>query len=313
MIGFRHEVGGDWGTYLRIFEQYRYEEFVPALTSTDPGYALLNWAAQRLGAGIWLVNLVCAAIFTWGFTKLIRREPNPWLCLVVAVPYLIIVVAMGYTRQAVSIGFILAGITHLRDRQSIFRFAFFILLAALFHRSAIVVLPLAAFAATRNRFATLAIGVLMALMLYEVFVRSTVDVLMQNYESQDYDSEGAALRLSMNLVPATLLLCLQKRFGLSELERSLWRNFAIAAFALMALLFIVQSSTAVDRIALYLIPLQVIVLSRLPNVFATDGRVSSLAKGAVIVYSATILFVWLNYAAHSEYWLPYSFSPLIQE
>jgi hypothetical protein len=29
----------------------------------------------------------------------------------------------------------------------------------------------------------------------------------------------------------------------------------------------------------------------------------------VIAYSALVLFVWLNFAKHADYWLPYQFYP----
>ena len=42
-IGFRYEVGGDWGHYDRIFHTTLYASLTDALTTSDPGYALLNW------------------------------------------------------------------------------------------------------------------------------------------------------------------------------------------------------------------------------------------------------------------------------
>ena len=53
-------------------------------------------------------------------------------------------------------------------------------------------------------------------------------------------------------------------------------------------------------------PLQVVVLSRVPFVFATRH----LAVSLVMAYCFAIQFVWLNFAAHAEYWLPYQFYPL---
>ena len=74
---------------------------------------LLNWFAGRNDLGIWFVNTVCGAIFSYGLIAFARSQPRPWLALVVAVPYLIIVVAMGYTRQAAAIGFAMLGLVQL--------------------------------------------------------------------------------------------------------------------------------------------------------------------------------------------------------
>ena len=111
MIGFRYQVGGDWGAYLEIFRWSASASLEEAVTYGDPAYTLLNWVTQKLGYDIWLVNLVCGLIFAWGLVKFARTLSNPWLAMVIAVPYLIIVVAMGYSRQGVAIGIILAGMS----------------------------------------------------------------------------------------------------------------------------------------------------------------------------------------------------------
>ena len=306
MIGLRYEVGGDWGTYLRNFEDIRYADLFAALALTDPGYGFLNWLAHRLGAGIWFVNLVSGAIFSWGLIRFARRQPNPWLAVLVAIPYLIIVVAMGYTRQAVAIGFVMAGLATL-DRSSIMRFSVYILFAVAFHKSAIIVLPIVALSAARNKL--LIGGLLLFLMaaLYYVFVADEIDRLLRNYVEAEYQSEGAGIRAAMNLVPALIYLAAQRHFGLDPVQRKLWQNFSWAALFTLAILAILSATTAVDRLALYLLPLQLFVLSRVPDAFRGGNRKNSQLLLAVILYSALIQFVWLNYASHRVYWIPYQF------
>jgi hypothetical protein len=165
MIGFRYEVGGDWNTYKEIYSEISYFKLMEAIAYGDPGYSLLNWMAVQFGAGIWFVNLACGLIFTWGLVRFARRQTNPWLAVLVGIPYLVIVVAMGYTRQGVAIGLLLAGLSVL-DRSSFVRFGFYILLAATFHKSAIVVLPLVALASSRNRLVTAGLMLVLAIMLY---------------------------------------------------------------------------------------------------------------------------------------------------
>lgn len=305
MVGLRYEVGGDWRNYLQIYNFMGYADFGEVLTMSDPGYALLNWVGQKLGFQIWFVNLVCAVIFTWGLAAFARRQPNPWLAVLVAVPYLIIVVAMGYTRQAVAIGFLLAGLSRVTDRESLIRFGFYVIAAALFHRTVIIVLPLAALAATNNRWLIAALGAVLGLMLFYFLLNAQFDLLLDVYETQDYDSQGAAVRVAMNVVPASIFLLLGKRFNLTDFERKLWRNFSFAAFVALALLGLLQSSTLVDRLALYLIPVQLFVFSRLPLLFGAEGRQNAPVLLAIIAYSAIVQFVWLTSAVHATLWLPY--------
>lgn len=306
MIGFRHEVGGDWFTYEEMYESFRYAGLGATLPRGDPAYSFLNWFGQQLGVGIWFVNVVCGAIFTWGLVQFAKRQPNPWLAILVGVPYLIIVVAMGYTRQGVAIGLILAGLASL-DRKGILYFAAYVLIGTLFHKTAIVVIPLVALAATRNRIATFAILIALAAILYYFFLASDVDFLMTNYVQAGYSSQGAAIRVAMNIPPAILFLIFHKRFAISQSEIKLWKIFSVSTFACLFALLVLSSSTAVDRVALYLIPLQLFVLSRLPNAFPTrSGAPNPQLLVGVIAYSALIQFIWLTFAVHAEYWLPYN-------
>jgi hypothetical protein len=58
-------------------------------------------------------------------------------------------------------------------------------------------------------------------------------------------------------------------------------------------------STAVDRVALYLIPLQLFVWSHFPDVFGRPGRRNMVGVLLVVIFYATVLFVWLQFAHHS--------------
>jgi hypothetical protein len=57
--------------------------------------------------------------------------------------------------------------------------------------------------------------------------------------------------------------------------------------------------------SLYIMPLQLAVLSRIPIAInsSMSGRV------LVLTYVALVEFVWLNFAQHSRYWVPYQFYP----
>lgn len=304
MIGLRYEVGGDWINYAIILQRISSRDLWSGIFLQDPGYGLLNWLLGRAGFGISAVDLVCAALFTWGLIKFARRQPNPWLAIVVAVPYLIIVVAMGYTRQAVAIGFILAGLAEFGEKPLI-RVVFYLILATAFHKTAIIIFPLVMLTTTRNRILTAGILLLSTALAYYAFVQASVDRLMVNYVEAEYNSQGAAIRVIMNLPSAAIFIFLRKRFSLKPQQESLWRNFAIASFIALVLLMTSSSSAAVDRLALYLIPVQMFVLSRLPSAFLDQGRVNGQLSLLVIIYSAAIQFVWLNYAANAGSWVPY--------
>ena len=304
MIGLRYQVGGDWFAYQRMLSFAYIATFDQLFVLGDPGYQLLNWLAAQAGAGIWLVNLIGGAIFAWGLLKFARVQPFPWLAIVVAVPYLVIVVAMGYSRQGIAIGILMAGLAYVARGGSSLRFAGYVVAAALFHRTAIVVLPLVILSGDRNRILNLVLALAFGFILFDFFLASAADRFISNYILQAYSSQGAAIRVSMSLVPATIYLLNQRRFKFSPQQQKLWRNFSLAAFLFLVLLIVLPSSAAVDRLALYITPLQIVILSRIPLAFR-----SNVAKFLIIFYSFAVQFVWLNYADNSSEWLPYRIYP----
>lgn len=306
MVGLRFEVGADWTNYLEIYDTVIRSTVLEAVARGDPAYMLLNALAGYLGLGVWLVNLICAGLFTWGLLIFARRQPNPWLALAVAVPYLVIVVAMGYTRQAVAIGMLMAAIGEF-ERQRYGRFALLILFAACFHKSVVLILPLIGLSVIRQRFAVYVGMAIIGTVAFSLFLNRFVDTLFSTYVSQDLGSQGAAVRIAMNIVPALLYLSNSRRFAVSEQERVIWRNFAIAVvLTLVGLPFL--PSTALDRFALYLIPIQIVVLSRLPYAFPSRGLPNAQVTIAVLFYSAAVQLVWLQFAKNASYWLPYRMS-----
>lgn len=306
LIGFRYKVGGDWLQYELLFTYVGYADLGRLLEVGDSGYQLLNWAVYQGGSDLWLVNLLSGAIFSWGLLRFARTQPDPWLAMVVAIPYLVVVVGMGYTRQALAIGILMAGLASVARNRSILRFAFYVAAAALFHKTAVVVFPLVALAQPRNRLTNFLIVVAVSVLLYDFFLKDAMAGFLENYIEAQYSSQGAAIRIVMNLVPAMLLLLFRKRFPFSEQQYLIWRNFSLAAVGLAVLLVVLPSSTAVDRVALYIIPLQIAVLTQLPGSLMSSGA----GKAVIIAYAVAVMFVWLNFAVHAQYWVPYTFYPL---
>jgi hypothetical protein len=300
MIGLRYKVGGDWFAYQRMYSFVQIASFRQVLDLGDPAYQFLNWFAGEVGAGFWLVNLICGAIFAWGLLAFARTQPNPWLAILIAVPYLVIVVAMGYSRQGVAIGILMAGLAQLLRGSTILKFLVYATLAALFHRTAIVLIPLVILAGVRSRLLNLVLALALGFVFYDLFFSGAADRFIESYIGAKYNSEGAAVRIAMSVFPAAIFLLARRRFALPHIEDRLWRNFSLAAFVFLTLLFVLPSSAAVDRLALYIMPMQMAILSRVPLAFRVG-----IAKFLIVLYSFAVQFVWLNYADNAREWVPY--------
>jgi hypothetical protein len=305
MIGLRYKVGPDWNTYVLIFESAHTDYLSAALQLGDPGYEALNWIAFQLGADIWLVNLLSAAIFGWGLFRFCSVQPAPWVAAAVAIPYLVIVVAMGYTRQSVALGVLMAGLARQARGASVLNFAIYVAVAAAFHKTAVVVFPLVALAGRGSRFIGFLIAVCASVLLYDSFLSGAVGGFVQNYIDTQYSSGGAFVRIAMNMLAALFLWVFKGKLGFSEHEFKVWRNFAFAALLLILLYGVIPSSTAEDRISLYIIPLQIAVLTRV----ALLGRHRTTGLAGVMLYMIAVQYVWLNFAEHARFWVPYQLYP----
>ncbi|OZC34914.1 hypothetical protein B9Q17_09910 [Marinobacter vinifirmus] len=303
-IGLRFEVGGDWNAYIRLLQVQDGKTFWSALTAGDPGYYALNWLVAQLGGSIYLVNTICGMVFMAGVVRFARSQPLPWLALLVSVPYMIIVVGMGYTRQSVALGLVLISLVSLTNGK-IRWFVFWVMIGASFHKSAILMLPLAALSATSNRFWSLFWISLMSLLGGYLFVFDSAEELWVNYVEADLHSQGGLVRVLMNAIPAMLFLGFRSYFLLSESERKLW--FWMSLLALICIPLVIISSTATDRVALYLIPVQVFVFSRFPFI-VSDPRQRGLITLAVVGYYILVQAVWLLFATNAAKWLPYQAS-----
>ena len=252
--------------------------------------------------GYILVNIITAILFSIGLIKFCFDLPRPMLAIVVATPYLITVVSMGYVRQAASLGLIMYGFSYLKD-NNLRNFVLLSLLAALIHKASLIMLPMAIFISTKNRLLILfAIGFL-SIISGIILLESYIERVYQHYINEGLSSSGAIFRLGMLVPPSLIYLYYQSKFDLNDSLIKLWRLFSIASIVLFLMLFFTNFSTFIDRIALFFLPLQMVVFSYLPNFFTK--KMTGLIILSIVAYSALVLFVWLNFADNAWAWVPY--------
>ncbi|MFA0441915.1 EpsG family protein [Vibrio sp. 10N.222.51.C12] len=310
VIGFRFEVGGDWGAYLRYFERMEGLSLSQALLLKDPGYQIINFVAYNLGGGIFLVNAICGALFCFGLMSFCTSQPRPMLALVTAIPYMVIVLGMGYTRQGCALGFGMIALNSL-VHKSTFRFSMWIIVAALFHKSAVLMMPVAALLSSRSKmvsFAWIAIAILLA---YFTVLEDSIDGFYTNYVEAEYQSQGAFVRVLMCFFPALIFICFRGAFDMKKRSKELWTWYSIYSFLMLVALFVTTASTAIDRVALYLLPIQLVVFSHLPEVLGSSNGNNTKWVIIICLYYILVQFIWLFFSANSSAWVPYQFAPFL--
>jgi len=310
IIGLRYEVGGDWEIYLENQELYATYSFAEVASNLmqDPGYELISKLSCAIGLGIYGSNLVCAVIFSLGLVAFCAHQKRPWLAITLSIPYLVIVVAMGYTRQATAIGFVMLGLIAI-EKASLKQFLICIFCASLFHKTAVIASVLALPAVFQKGKLISNLSGLLLLFTAAIGIGYTLllprlDFYFYGYESQAMQSQGAAIRVAMVVVPAIVFILFHKKLNLSRNEKFIWLLISWVGLSCAVMLLAFDSSTAVDRIALYCIPLQMYVGSRIPD-FGLLKANPKIMTAFVVVAAALVQFVWLNFADTAFAWLPY--------
>lgn len=303
-IGLRIEVGGDWFNYLEHYEDNidSTYSFFDERSDWDPGYILFEYFSALLGFGIYGVNLACGATLMIGVYYFCRRQPQPFLALLVAVPYMIIIVGMGYSRQGAALGFELLAVMALTDGRVRY-FVLWVICAALLHKSAVLLFILSALSLKDKPIRTIVVILVVAALATWELLHEHSEKLWLNYVEERMESEGAMIRVIMNAVPAVLFLIFAKRLAPDEQERKVW--FWVALLSLACIPWVSSAPTAVDRIALYFLPIQLLVYSRLSNLFrSSSSRLVSVTT--IVVGYGMVLFVLLNYGTIiTTAWIPY--------
>jgi len=165
-------------------------------------------------------------------------------------------------------------------------------------------------AGTKNRVWSIMLVGVSGAFLFLLLLLDSVENLHSNYIAAAYASSGAPVRVAMNAMPGALFLIFRKRFRLSVVQDDFWGWMSWASLLFVVILVISPSSTAVDRLALYFIPLQLFVWSRMPEVLGSAKASNRFWVMVVVVYSASVMLVWMFFAVNATAWLPYKFFPL---
>jgi len=307
LIGFRHEVGGDW--YRYIDTAYGIQKGVSfdfsSFYTGDYAYRLIHWISVNYLNGIYATNLICAVFFVAGLLRFSRAMSIPWIALFVSIQFLVIVVSMGYTRQAAAIGFLMWGLVDLINGKNI-RFYVLVIIGSLFHFTSLIMLPIGLMYNIKNNriqfILLLLVIILSGMAIYALFLRQIDHMIYYYLTIKFHHSDGAVVRVFMNFFAAVVFFIFYKKYKKNFNDRKLWLIFSVVSIILLPLAF--SYSTFVDRIAIYFLPLQLVVFSRVPILMESPYNRTIFILGVILIYFSA-LFVWLNFGNFSSFWLPY--------
>ena len=306
-VGLRYKVGPDWVQYGFIHTSLAYYGFWDMFLRPEPLSYLLFWISEALGLHVYLSNFVAAVILMIGVLSFARRTASPWLALVAATPYFIVVVSMSGIRQSMAAGIVLFLLSRW-ERYSFIRRGIYILIAALFHTSALAnnILLVAKLNITLRY--KLVIGALVLLMT--IYLSSEVSLYAdsmvqyrQRYLQSSYvvESFGSLFHIAMIAIPALLGFIYKKRIAENIYSSSLLDLGLYASLGVLMINFF--STTVASRLTIYLYFVPMMVYPALVDAFGKRTRLAALF--AIIAVHFLIMGVWFTLGNVAFAYIPY--------
>lgn len=261
---FRFEVGCDWTGYLNQYYFYGSVPLTALPYQTEPLWVSLFSLQTLWGLDYPWINIASSLIFFVGAHMMARRQPNPLAFLVLLFPVLIINMPMSGIRQGAAIGIMFIAFTAFVDRTLI-RFVVWVVVAAAFHSSAMIFMLLAPLVTGKYSRVRLLLSVILAVPgAFFLSGSEQVGVAAARYFSTGVDAAGAIFRVGVLALSALYFLWFLRRKWKAAFPQDFKLVMIGALMMVGTLLLIPVSSVVADRLAYYLIPIQVLILARIP-------------------------------------------------
>ncbi len=238
-----------------------------------------------------------------GFHVFAVRQPDPLGFIILSFPILIINIPMSAIKQAAALGFICIAFCAIVDKR-LLRFIALVLAATAFHTSARVFLFLAPFVKNDINRKTVALSVLLSVPGMYFVIGDAFEVYTQRYVDTGIDAAGAVFRTALlAMVGLPFILFLRREWQLRfPYDYKLALIGSILMIILLPATFI--STVIADRFGYYVVPLQLMILARLPYLIQNVHK-HLIWASPYLVLGLTLL-VWTQLSWHfKQCYVPY--------
>ena len=292
-VAFRYQVGCDWDGYENIFELQRYSSLTDALNQTEPLFWVVNAVIHWMGLKYPYVNIFAAACFFLGFNAFVVRQPDPMGVLTLAFPILILNLVMSGIRQAIALGFLCLAFNAFTDKRPI-RFVAIVIFASCFHFSAIAFLIFTPFVygfTTRRAFFT--ILVLLPLGYHYVLGIEAVAEYSRRYVGSDAkEASGAVFRAALLAATGVAFFFFLRKRWRSHFNLDYTLVWLCSCMMIATLPISLVSSVMGDRFGYYLIPIQLVIFTRLRWVTKGPPILRPIVRLLPYIAGLVFLAVW---------------------
>lgn len=302
---FRYQVGCDWSGYYYQYLTATDIDWSFMINSREPiWWAILGWI-RDMGLPYPVANIVSSALFFIGVHVLARRQPDPLGFLVLLFPILIINMPMSGIRQGAAIGLVCIAFAAFIDRRSIW-FAFWVVVAAGFHASALIFLLLLPVATGRYTKSRLVMAALLAIPGAILLASGeSAGVASSRYIGGENEAFGGVFRVGFLGLSALYFFLFVK----NKWIRTFPQDYSIVSIGaigmVLTFLLIPVSSVIGDRFGYYFIPIQAMIFARIPYLpfsFNQSWHSALPYLGLLVVFS-----IWSLFSGHfQQCYIPYN-------
>ena len=288
---FRFEVGCDWRGYL-ISLSNATSQFGELTKSHELIWALVLLFIKVYEINYFWINVISSFIFFFGAHYMAQRQQNRIAFLLLLFPVLIINMPMSGIRQASAIGALCIAFIALLDRSTL-KFTFFVFAAFLLHKSSIIflaLLPLTFGDLSKSRALILFIPAVLAvasLSLTDAFAHYIL--IYGSYGSSGLASEASGAIFRTGFLAVTSLhyfLFLRKPW--KRYFKDDYQIILIFAWLMFVPIVVSQFSSVMgDRFAYYLIPMQVVIFTRIPYLKLSKQRLLHILYPYIYPYRSS--------------------------
>ena len=290
LASFRYVTGFDYRFYESAFQTVAASGLDGASWS-EPGYLLLNWVVSLLGGDyrIFLFVfhfLLTALVFVW----IGRYSASPWLSVFLFLTLQYFALSMNFLRQALAAAIAIWAYPFLKKRRFLPACGL-VLLAACFHRTALVMLPLCfllALPPSRLHYGLASFTAGAAYFLMDPLINIAISIVpkYQHYLTEKYWQGNSFLYI---LMPLGCFLFAIPLLGQTAREKSSPVLANSVFYALLIQLFITRHFI-LERLSIY--PAMFSLLALPAAVFAPCKRISQKARIGILILGALAYFLF---------------------
>jgi hypothetical protein len=293
ICAFRFEVGCDWTGYLSQYRHGRASlDYGTLLGGEDPLWWVFVATIRQSGLSYPWLNVIATAVLFTGLHSMAKRQPNRLSFLVFLFPVLFVHLGMSGIRQAAALGILCFAFGAFLDRRLV-RFLMLIALASTIHTSAVVFLllaPLVTGSYTRERLALAGLLAVPGAML--LLGSAGAETAMNRYVETDVDAAGGAFRVGVLSITGLAFFLLLRRSWLQSRMKD-YSLASIGSIGMIALaLLLPVSSVIADRLGYYFVPIQAMILARIP--FLALGPAGRFYAAVSYLALGIVLFGWVS-------------------